>query len=109
MTGQQWRKALWHLRHGGLDGLKRYTQKSSSDGEVAKTTATRDSSTDAMPSLSVIVPAFNAADFIDSCLHSILGQQSVSIEVVVIDDGSNDETAAKVMEHTQKDDRVKID
>lgn len=108
MTGQQWRKALWHLRHSGLDGLKQYTKKSISRSEVSRTPAALAPSADGMPILSVIVPAFNAADFIDRCLRSILAQQRISIEVVVVDDGSNDETAAKIIDRCQQDDRITL-
>lgn len=108
MTGEQWRKALWHLRHGGLDGLRQYTKKSSSGNEAPKTSPSRAPSADGMPILSVIVPAFNAADFIDRCLRSILDQQKISTEVVVVDDGSKDETVARIIDRSQKDDRITL-
>lgn len=108
MTGRQWRKALWHLRHGGFEGLKKYTQNSASGRETAKSHPVHDPSTRGMPTLSVIVPAFNATDYIERCLSSILEQTNSSLEVIVVDDGSNDATAAKAMELSCKDDRVKV-
>lgn len=51
------------------------------------------------PTLSVIVPAFNASDFIDRCLKSILNQSGVSLEVIVVDDGSFDDTVEKANQH----------
>lgn len=51
---------------------------------------------EATPVVSVIIPAFNAAPFITATVESALGQSFRSIEVVVIDDGSSDGTAAQL-------------
>ncbi len=47
-----------------------------------------------MARLSVIVPARNAAATIGACLASILAQSRSADEIIVVDDGSSDETAA---------------
>jgi len=47
-------------------------------------------------SISIIVPAYNAAGFIDECLAHIVPQMGPSHELIVIDDGSRDDTAARV-------------
>lgn len=44
------------------------------------------------PTVSILVPAFNGAAFIGECLGSILTQDFEDLEVVVVDDGSSDET-----------------
>ena len=44
------------------------------------------------PLVSVIVPAYNAEEFLGDCLSSILDQDHPRIEVLVIDDGSTDRT-----------------
>ncbi len=44
--------------------------------------------------LSVIVPAYNIAPWLPKCLDSILAQEGVNLEVVVVNDGSSDNTAA---------------
>ena len=46
-----------------------------------------------MPLLTVIVPAYNCAGYIDECLGSVLGQLPADCELVVVDDGSTDGTA----------------
>lgn len=43
--------------------------------------------------ISVIVPAYNAAPFIAETIRSVLAQSYVDVEVIVVDDGSIDETA----------------
>ena len=45
-----------------------------------------------MDKVSIIVPAYNAQDTIEKCLESLLGQTYKNIEVVVINDGSVDNT-----------------
>jgi len=49
-----------------------------------------------MPTVSVIIPAFNAAAFIGEAIGSVLCQSFSELEIVVVDDGSTDETAALV-------------
>ena len=62
----------------------------------------------ATPLVSVIVPARNEAGAIDECLSSILTQTMQSLEVIVIDGGSTDETVAKVLSWTESDRRVRL-
>jgi glycosyltransferase involved in cell wall biosynthesis len=45
-------------------------------------------------SISVVIPAYNAAQFIRETLDSVLNQTLPADEVLVIDDGSTDETAS---------------
>jgi glycosyltransferase involved in cell wall biosynthesis len=52
------------------------------------------------PLISVIIPAFNAASTIDRALNAVWRQDYAPIEVIVIDDGSTDETAAAVERHS---------
>lgn len=46
------------------------------------------------PRLSIIIPAFNAESYLQRCLDSIFSQEFTDYEVIVIDDGSTDGTAA---------------
>lgn len=49
-----------------------------------------------MPTVSVIIPAFNAEKFLRETLESALGQTVPPLEVIVVDDGSTDGTVALV-------------
>lgn len=40
--------------------------------------------------ISIIVPVYNAEDYLDRCLHSVLEQEFSSYEVILVDDGSTD-------------------
>jgi len=51
------------------------------------------------PTVSVIIPSFNAAGLVVKAINSVLTQDFSSIEVLVIDDGSTDDTARLVGEN----------
>jgi hypothetical protein len=59
-------------------------------GVVAPTR--RDGSSRNAVSVSVVIPAFNAQDYLEECLNSVLAQTGVTLEVAVVDDGSTDRT-----------------
>lgn len=59
------------------------------------------------PLVSVIMPCYNAADFIHAALNSILKQDYPNLEILLIDDGSADHTLAIIKEYAQKDARIK--
>ena len=56
--------------------------------------------------ISVIVPAYNAETWLPACLDSILNQTYKHLEVIVIDDGSNDGTGDILDEYARKDSRI---
>jgi len=60
------------------------------------------------PKVSVVIPAFDAAAFIGETLESVLAQTLRSLEVIVIDDGSADETSAIVERFAGRDSRVRM-
>ena len=43
-----------------------------------------------MPKVSVIIPIYNAAEFLGECLDSVLAQTLTDIEVICVTDGSPD-------------------
>ena len=61
-----------------------------------------------MPTVSVIMPAFNSAAYIDAAIHSVLHQTVSDVELLVIDDGSADETTAIVARHGEKEPRIRL-
>ena len=51
------------------------------------------------PQVTVVVPAYNAADTIDQTLRSVRAQTLRELEILVVDDGSRDGTPEIVLRH----------
>ena len=60
------------------------------------------------PTVSVIVPAYNAAGTVPEAVRSVLAQTLSDVEVLVVDDGSEDDTAAVVTRVAEGDGRVRL-
>ena len=58
--------------------------------------------------ISVIVPVYNMEPYIDKCLQSIISQSLREIEIIIIDDGSTDNSFKKCAEYVGKDNRIKL-
>lgn len=58
--------------------------------------------------VSVIVPVYNSQDYLRQCLDSIVGQTLRDIEVICVDDGSTDGSAAILEEYAAADSRVTV-
>ena len=61
-----------------------------------------------MEKVSVIVPVYNVEKYIDRALESICGQTYQNIEVLLIDDGSNDRSGSICDSWREKDARVRV-
>lgn len=61
-----------------------------------------------MNTISVIVPAYNCGRYIKKCIESILNQSYQDIELILVDDQSNDNTLAICESCKSKDKRIKI-
>ena len=59
------------------------------------------------PLISVIVPIYNVAEYLESCVNSILGQSYGNIEVLLIDDGSTDGCGELCDAFARRDRRVR--
>ena len=61
-----------------------------------------------MPKISFIIPIYNAEKYIRQCLDSIVNQTLKDIEIICVDDESNDSTPQILQEYAQKDSRVML-
>ena len=61
-----------------------------------------------MPKISVIVPVYNAANYIAKCIQSVQNQTFSSWELILIDDGSQDNSLDIIRRFAIEDDRIKV-
>ncbi len=60
------------------------------------------------PLVSVIVPVYNAEKYLNRCVDSILSQTMTDFELLLIDDGSKDNSGRICDEYSEKDARVRV-
>ena len=61
-----------------------------------------------MPKISIVIPVYNAADYLPQTLESVLGQSLRDIEVICVDDGSTDRSLAILHDFAARDKRVRV-
>lgn len=60
------------------------------------------------PLVSVVVPVYNISEYVSKCLGSVLLQSYTDLEIIVVDDGSTDESGKICDEIALKDSRAKV-
>lgn len=60
-----------------------------------------------MYKVSVIIPVFNSESYLEKCVDSILSQTLIDIEVILIDDGSTDDSLQIIKQYVKKYSNVK--
>lgn len=58
--------------------------------------------------VSVIIPAYNAEQYVGFCLDTVIAQTHKNLEIIVVDDGSTDNTGKICDEYAEKDPRIKV-
>jgi len=56
--------------------------------------------------ISVIIPVYNAAKYLPKCIDSVLNQTYKNLEIILVDDGSTDESGKISDKYSYKDNRV---
>ncbi len=60
------------------------------------------------PLISLIISVYNIEQYISKCVESIIGQKEQNIEIILVDDGSTDDSKTIVDEYAKKDTRIKV-
>src|SRR5215212_8531045 len=60
------------------------------------------------PNVSVVIPAYNAAGTLANTLASATDQTYRSLEILVVNDGSTDDTSSIVLRHSHVDPRIRL-
>ena len=55
-----------------------------------------------MPTISVVIPAYNVEKYLDKCMNSVLNQSFTDFEVLLIDDGAKDSTVQLCDKYAKK-------
>ncbi len=57
--------------------------------------------------ISIVIPVFNSEKYIERCITSVLNQTYKNIEIIIINDGSKDDSETIIKNYTKKDYRIK--
>ena len=58
--------------------------------------------------ISVIIPAYNAEKYISQCIESVINQSYKNLEIILIDDGSVDQTGIIADSYSKMDNRIRV-
>lgn len=60
------------------------------------------------PLISIIVPVYNVAKYLPQCIDSILAQTYHNLEIILVNDGSTDNSSKICDAYSRRDSRVKV-
>ena len=58
--------------------------------------------------ISIIVPVYNVADYLDGCVQSIIDQDYPQLEIILVDDGSTDNSGVLCDRWAERDERIQV-
>lgn len=58
--------------------------------------------------ISVIIPIYNVENYLERCLNTVCGQVYKNLEIILIDDGSTDNSLQVCKKFEKRDDRIKV-
>ncbi|MGB7499460.1 MAG: glycosyltransferase family 2 protein, partial [Moheibacter sp.] len=61
-----------------------------------------------MPKISIIIPIYNVTEYLNNCLNSVVNQTYKNLEIILVNDGSTDDSAEKAQKYTEKDKRFRL-
>ena len=61
-----------------------------------------------MKLVSVIIPVYNVYDYLDKCLNSIINQTYKSLEIIIVNDGSTDNSKDIIEKYSKIDKRITV-
>lgn len=63
---------------------------------------------DSRVQVSIIVPVYNTSEYLEQCVRSLVSQSYTKLEILLVDDGSTDESGAMCDRLAQEDERIRV-
>lgn len=63
---------------------------------------------DTTPSITIVIPVFNTAKYLDKCLESVINQTEKNLEIICVDDASTDNSRDILQGYAQRDKRISL-
>ena len=60
------------------------------------------------PLISIIIPVYNVEKYLSNCLDSIIEQTWTNLDIILVDDGSNDKSGEICDDYAIKDSRIRV-
>ena len=60
------------------------------------------------PLVSIIVPVYNVEEYLEECVNSIISQTYTNIEIILVDDGSTDNSGELCDKYSLRDNRIEV-
>lgn len=60
------------------------------------------------PKVSIIIPVYNVEEYLDACLNSVINQTYKKLEIIVVNDGSTDNSGKKCELYKEQDSRITV-
>lgn len=67
-----------------------------------------DMNTDSQVQVSIIVPVYNTSEYLEQCVASLLSQSYTGLEILLVDDGSTDESGVMCDRLAREDERIRV-
>lgn len=61
-----------------------------------------------MSKLTVIIPVYNTEKYLKRCIESVINQTFLDLEIILVDDGSTDQSASICDDYARRDNRIKV-
>lgn len=58
--------------------------------------------------ISIIIPVYNVEAYVDECIDSVIHQTYPNLEIIIVDDGSKDQSGRKCDEWAKRDERIRV-
>ena len=98
----------YYARIKGLPHAVRMREELEKGKDGEPETLVRRGVADIPPKVSVIIPVYNTKKYLAQCLESILGQTLKEIEIICMDDGSEDGSSDLLLSYAEADSRITV-